>query len=60
MSEQDFLLPLREKVVAGWRPDEGYCEASLLTLVRGWMFGGSLCETPHPTFASADKFMQSA
>jgi hypothetical protein len=52
---------LREKVVAGWRPDEGYREASSccdaskpdfepLTLS---VVAGLLRKTPHPAFADA-------
>jgi hypothetical protein len=45
------LLPLREKVVGGCRPDEGYCAASLERLVEALPWQGLLRDTPHPTYA---------
>jgi hypothetical protein len=56
----DYLLPLREKVPAGWQADEGYFEGRLARLAACWISKALLRNTPHPTLASADKFMQSA
>jgi hypothetical protein len=44
---------LREKVVAAWRPDEGYCEASLARVAPRRTIEVSLRDTPHRTLADA-------
>jgi hypothetical protein len=44
-----FLLPLREKVPAGWRADEGSHRAIRLILLQKNLCG-ECSATPHPTF----------